>query len=127
MYDELETQFVAHMLTKYRSCYAQQFMIGKGLKEFVTEGPPAVKSELDQMHKRKCFKAVAVAELTRLERVRAQEGLMLLTRKCNGKVKGRLAYNGKRTRDWISKEDKSSPTVSNKSLMITCSIDSFQK
>lgn len=52
---------------------------------------------------------------------------MLLRRKCNGKVKGRLAYNGKRTRDWISKEDKSSPTVSHESLMLTCSIDTFQK
>lgn len=61
MYDESKKYFVAHMLTKYRSCYAQQFMIGKDPKEFVTKGTPAVKSELDQMHERKCFKAVAVA------------------------------------------------------------------
>ena len=126
-YNDSETQFVAHVLTKFKECYAQQYMLGKGLKEFVKEGPPAVKSELDQMHRRRCFKAVAVAELTRLERIRAQEGLMLLTRKRSGKVKGRLAYNGKPTRDWISKEDKSSPTVSNESLMLTCAIDAFEK
>ena len=52
---------------------------------------------------------------------------MLLTRKRSGKVKGRLAYNGKPTRDWISKEDKSSPTVANDALMITCAIDAFEK
>ena len=52
---------------------------------------------------------------------------MLLTRKRSGKVKGRLAYNGKPTRDWISKEDKYSPTVSNESLMLTCAIDAFEK
>ena len=52
---------------------------------------------------------------------------MLLTRKQSGGVKGRLAYNGKRTRDWISKEDKSLPTVSNESIMITCAIDAYEK
>ena len=102
-------------------------MLGKGLNEFVHEGPPTVTSELDHMHRRRCFKVVAVAELTRLERARAQEGLMLLTRKRSGKVKGRLAYNGKPTRDWISKEDKSSPTVTNESLMLTCAIDAYEK
>ena len=50
-YDESETKFVAHIITKLRKdCYAQQFMIGRGLKEFKEEGPPAVKSELSQMH-----------------------------------------------------------------------------
>ena len=66
VYDESEKKIVAHMLTKYRSCYAQQFMIGKGLRKFLTKGPPAVKSELDPILKRKCFKAVVAAELTRL-------------------------------------------------------------
>ena len=97
-------------------------MTGKGLKEYKEEGPPVVKSTLSQMHQRRCFKAVVVAKLNQLERVRAQEGLMLLTRKRIRKVKGRLAYNGKPTQDWIWKEDKYSPTVANESLMITCAI-----
>ena len=99
----------------------------KGLKVFKDEGEVAAKAELSQLHKRMCFKALAVKELTQLERQRAQEGLMLLTRKQSGDVKGRLAYNGKRTRDWISKQDKSSPTVSNESIMITCAIDAYEK
>ena len=37
--------------------------------------------EIKQIHERKCFKANIVAELTCQERVRDQEGLMLLTRK----------------------------------------------
>ena len=48
---------------------------------------------------------------------------MILTRKRSGKIKGRLAYNGKATRDWISKEDKASPTVLNESIMLTTAID----
>ena len=71
----------------------------------------AAKQELTQMHERVGFRAIAVAELSRKERLWAQEGLMLLTRKKSGDVKGRLVYNGKGTRSWISREDKSSPTV----------------
>ena len=85
------------------------------------------KEELSQMHERVGFCAIAVAELTRRERKCAQEGLMLLTRKKSGDIKGRLVYNGKGTRSWISREDKSSPTVLNESLMLTCAVDAFQK
>ena len=52
---------------------------------------------------------------------------MLLTEKKSCSKKGRLAYNGKRTRDWISKTDKSSPTVHTESLMITCTIDAQEE
>ena len=72
-YDESETKFVAHVITKFcKDCYAQQFMIGKGPKEFKEEGTPAVKAELNQMHQCRCFKAVVVDELICLERVRDQ-------------------------------------------------------
>ena len=52
---------------------------------------------------------------------------MLLARKKSGDVKGRLVYNGKGTRSWISREDKSSPTVLNESLMLTCAVDAFER
>ena len=48
---------------------------------------------------------------------------MPLTKKAPGDIKGRLVYNGKKTRDWISCEDKSSPTVLTESLMLTCAVD----
>ena len=127
-YLETETEIVAHMLTKHRKeCFAQQYMLGKGLKVFPDDGPTACKVELKQMHERKCFKAIAIAELTRRERVRAQEGLMLLTKKRSGVIKGRLAYNGKKTRDWISKENTSSPTVGTHSIMLTFAIDDYER
>ena len=52
---------------------------------------------------------------------------MILTRKRCGTVKGRLAYNGKKMRDWISKEDKSSPTVLNESIMLTSAVDAYEQ
>ena len=102
------------------------FNLKKGLQEFKAKGVSAAKKELSQMHSCVGFKAVAVAELTRLERQRAQEGLMLLTRKKSGDVKGRLVYNGKGTRSWVSREDKSSPTVLNEYLMLTCAVDAYE-
>ena len=86
----------------------------------------ACKLELNQMHKCVCWRSVAVKELTRREKKWAQEGLMLLTRKKSGDVKGRLAYNGKPTREWIQDEDKSSPTVLTESLFVTCAIDAYE-
>ena len=52
---------------------------------------------------------------------------MLLTRKIIGTVKGRLAYNGKKTWDWISRENSSSPTVGTDSIMMTCAIDTYEQ
>lgn len=48
---------------------------------------------------------------------------MLLQRKGSGEVKGRCAYNGKPTRKWITKAEKSSPTVLTESIMLTVAID----
>ena len=72
----------------------------------MVEGEVTCKEELSQLQEQVGFKAVVVKELTRLERKRAQEGLMLLTRKHTGKCKGRLAYNGAPTHDWISSDIK---------------------
>ena len=100
-------------------------MLGKGLKVFGTEEPPVCKAEIKQMHDQRCFKSIAVAELTRQESVRSQEGLILLTRKISDSVKGRLVYNRKATRDWISKENTSSPNVGTDSIMMTCAVDAY--
>ena len=88
-YEEHKTKFVAGMIARAKEmCNAQQFNLRKGLQEFKVEGEIACKQELSQMHLRIGFKALAVRELTRLERRRAQEGLMLLRRKKTGAVKG---------------------------------------
>ena len=63
------------------------------------------------------------SKLTCQEKMRAMEGLMFLTLKKSGDVKGRLAYNGKHTRQWIDKEDKASPTVLTESIMLLAGID----
>jgi hypothetical protein len=51
------------------------------------------------------------------------EALMFLTEKKDGKVKGRMFYNDKPTREWLSKEDSSSPTASLEGILLTAVID----
>lgn len=79
------------------------------------------------MYERKFFKVIEVSEIPCQKRMCAQEGLMLLTRKRSGSVKCRLAYNGKKTIDWISKENTSSPTVGTDSIMMTVAFDAHER
>ena len=98
-------------------------MLPRGLKEFADKGVSAAKEELGKMHSCGCFRAIVVKELTRQEKVRAQEGLMILSQKRCGHIKGRLTYNGKVTHDWISKEEKSSPMVLTESIKLFLEVD----
>ena len=51
---------------------------------------------------------------------------MILTQKISGKIKYFLPHHGQATWEWINKEDKSSPTVLDKSIMLTATIDSHK-
>lgn len=70
---------------------------------------------------------MVVSELTRKEKERAMEGLMFVCQKRSGEYKGRLAYKGKPAREWITHEDKSSPTAYTESIMLTCAIDAMEQ
>ena len=107
--------------------FAQQYVIQKGLKKFGKRGEDAVNKELDQLHRRNCFVPVDVSTMNAKEKKRAQAALMLLTEKRDGSVKGRCVYNGKPTREWLSKDDAASPTVATESLMITATIDATEE
>ena len=41
-------------------------------------------------------------------------------------IKGRVCADGRKQRDWLSKEDTSSPTVSTEGLMLSCMIDAMK-
>ena len=51
------------------------------------------------------------------------DALMLLTEKKDRTIKGRMVYNGKGTREWVSKDEAASPTAYVESIMITGVID----
>ena len=124
-YSEEEARVLACYIT-----YAQvnnQFILPKAIKRYGNEGVKAAKEEIGQLHNRTCFRAMAVSELTRQEKARAMEGLMFVTQKRTGEYKGRLAYNGKPTREWVTKEDKTSPTCFTESILLSCGIDALER
>jgi hypothetical protein len=66
--------------------------------------------------------------MTQIERKKTQEqALMFLEEKRDGTVKGRMVYNGKPTREWLSREDYASPTAALKSIMLTAVIDAHEE
>jgi hypothetical protein len=103
--------------------FAQQYILQKGLQKFGEQGAQAASKELDQLHKRNCFTPVDVSKLTATEKKKAMEALMFLTEKRDGTIKGRMVYNGKPTREWLSKEDSTSPTASLEGILLTAVID----
>ena len=84
-YKPEEAKVLGNFITHYASCYTQMYLLKKGLKKFKVEVVSAAKAELKQMHDCTCFRAMEVGELTRRERQRAMEALMLLTEKIREK------------------------------------------
>lgn len=114
------------MAMKQGASFGQQYMLQKGLKVFQDKGFEASLSEIKQQHDRGCFSPVSVSKMTPSERRKAQEALMFLTEKRDGRIKGRMVYNGKPTREWLSREDAMSPTATLEALFITAVIDAHE-
>ena len=110
-------------VTIHGACFVQQYTLQKGLKIFKKKGRNAAVKEVDQLHRRIAFTPISIAELTPEEKRKAQKALMFLSQKRDGSLKGRCVYNGKPTRQWLTKEDSSSPTVSNEGIFVTTTID----
>jgi hypothetical protein len=112
---------------QHRASFAQHYMLQRGLKVFREKGHDASKKEIDQLHKRTCFAPLKVKEMKPSERKKAQMALMFLTEKRDKTVKGRMVYNDKPTREWLSREDAASPTAALESMMITGVIEAKEE
>ena len=96
------------------------------MKKFGEKGHKASSSELEQLHHRKCFYPVSVKGMTGNERLKAQMAMMLLTEKRCVKIKGRMVFDGRKTREWITKEDSASPTATLEGILLTLTIDAHE-
>jgi hypothetical protein len=52
---------------------------------------------------------------------------MILKEKRDGTIKGQAVAGGNKQRDYISKEDASSPTVATESVLLTCIVDAEEE
>jgi hypothetical protein len=106
--------------------FAQQYLLNKGLKVFGQKGHDASMKEMDQLPRRSCFTPAPIKTMTQAEQRKAQVALMFLGEKRDGTIKGRMVYNGKPTREWLSREDSASPTAALESIMLTAVIDAHE-
>lgn len=103
-----------------------QYTLNKGLKIFGEAGSAAVYKELLQFHNRRVITPKRIKELTEQQIKRALPYLMFLKAKKSGVIKARGCADGRSQRDYISKEEASSPTVSLHALMLSCVIDAIE-
>jgi hypothetical protein len=94
-----------------------------GLKKFGEKGTQAVLTELKQLHDRGVMEPKRPQTLTQQDKRNSLSYLMFLKEKKNGAIKGRGCADGRKQREFISKEESSSPTVSTEAVFLTSVID----
>jgi hypothetical protein len=78
---------------------------------------------MKQLHYRDTFQPMHHHELSEEQKKVVLESHMFLKQKRDGTIKGRTVAGGNKQRDFISKEDSSSPTVSTEAVLLSCIID----
>jgi len=101
----------------------EQMSAKAGLKKFGKKGADAIVAEMQQLHYRNVIKPMMGNELSREEKRRALQYLMLLKQKRCGKIKARGCADGRKQRVYKSKEETRSPTVRTESLFLSTIID----
>ena len=137
-YDQNEAKVIAIIMCQFNermqiekvqngNQFVVTYSLKKGIAKFGDQGWNSALKEMKQLHDRKCFKPVRRDELSSIERTRALESLIFLTEKKDGTVKARHCANGSTQRDYMSREDVSSPTVSTESTLLTAVIDAEER
>jgi hypothetical protein len=104
-----------------------QYGFNRGLKEFGTPGFEATVKELDDnLLGMGAVKMLKPSEINKNIRYEALNYLMFLKRKRCGKIKARGCADGRPQREYISKDESSSPTVSIYALMTSCLMDAIE-
>ena len=100
-----------------------QLSLNTGLTKWINKGRLAVHSEMNQLHMRYMLVPLHRKDLTEEQRNTILEYKIFLKDKRYGTLKGGTVAGGNNQRDFISKEDDRLPTVSTKSFLLTCIID----
>ena len=96
-----------------------QLSLKSGLRAWGDKAYTSVQSEMKQLHFQNTFKPKHRRELTHMQRQTVLESHMFLKEKIDGAIKGRAVAGGNKQRDYISKEDASSPTVATDVLLLS--------
>src|SRR5210317_1489638 len=104
----------------------QQVSLREGLRRFGEEGNRAALAEMEQLCMRDTFKPVLLRNLIPEKKKEVLESIMLLKQKRDGTIKGRNCADGRKQREFTSKEEAASPTVKLESVFLTSVIEAHE-
>jgi hypothetical protein len=100
-----------------------QLSMNAAIKKWGQEAEHAITKEMKQLHWRDSYKPKHWHELTKKQKEQILESHIFVEQKRDGLIKARKVIGGNKQRDYITKEDVSSPTVTAEAVMLTCVID----
>ena len=104
-----------------------QLSLKAGLRRWGSKAKTAVHAEMKQLHFRDTFEPLHWHEMNDTQKKSVLESHLFIKEKKDGRMKGRIVAGGNKQRDFISKEEASSPTVATESVLLTCVIDAEEE
>ena len=99
--------------------FMQQLSLKAALKQWGTVAEDAGVKEVSQLHWRDTFVPRNHSNLTDEQKKKVLESHMFVVKKRDGKTNARMVAGGNTQRDYFTKEDLSSPTVSTNAVLLT--------
>ena len=103
-----------------------QLSMKAALKKWGKTAEQAITIEMKHLHWHSSYKPMHWHELTNALKLHILESHIFVEEKRDGKIKARKVVGGNKQRDYITKEDVSSPTVSAEAVMLTCVIGAHE-
>jgi hypothetical protein len=100
-----------------------QLSMKAAIKKWGEQAKFAISKEIKKMHWRNSYKPCHWHSLSKKQKEQILESHIFVEQKRDGTIKARKVIGGNRQRDYITKEDVSSPTVTAEAVMLTCVID----
>jgi hypothetical protein len=100
-----------------------QLSLKAALKQWGKDAKVVVEAEAKQLHWRNSFKPVHWKDVDEEKWNQILELHVFVKKKCRGQIKACKVAGGNKQRDFISKENASSPTVATESVLLTSLVD----
>jgi hypothetical protein len=102
--------------------FVQTYSLNKGIQRFGKKGWDAAFGEMKQLNDREVFEPIDVSKLSAKEKRQALESLIFLVEKKDNTIKGRTCANDSVQREFVSREDATSPTAATESIFLTATL-----
>jgi hypothetical protein len=100
-----------------------QLSLKAALNQWGKDAKVAVEDKAKLFHWQNSFKPVHWKDVNEEKRKQILESHVFVKKKCTGQIKARKVTGGNKQRDFISKENVSSPTVATESVLLTSLVD----